>query len=193
MFGCDIAGSTQAGRDEETQLYLRRTLYDMLRDAFNRSGIPWDQAERHDRGDGGLIIAPPGTTARAMIHPLPGQLAGLIRVHNRMVMEPARLQLRAAVHSGIVYRDEQGIAGDDVTRLCRMLDSADLRRTLAAFGADLALLVSADVYDSLIRRHPSLVDPVSFRPLTTTVKGMRIHARISLLGVPAAAAPELPG
>ena len=53
-----------------------------------------------------------------MIEPLAGRLAGLVRRHNRTVREPARIQLRAAVHAGTVYHDEQGIAGDDVTWLC---------------------------------------------------------------------------
>jgi class 3 adenylate cyclase len=187
MFGCDIAGS--ADRDEEIQLHLRRALYFILRDAFGGSGIPWDQCEYHDRGDGALVITPPGTPAQAMIDPLPGRLAGLIRRHNRIVREAARIQLRAAVNTGTVYHDDQGIAGDDVTLLCRMLEVGELRRVLAASGADLALIVSAHVYDGLARRHPSLVDPASFRPLTTTVKRTRIHARLCLLGVPAAAAP----
>jgi class 3 adenylate cyclase len=183
MFGCDIAGFTRPSRDEEIQLHLRHALYDMLRDAFTVSGVPWDRAGYHDRGDGALIIAPPGTSAQAMIEPLPGRLAGLVRRHNRIVTEPARIQLRAAVHAGTVYHDEQGILGDDVNRLCRMLESGELRRILATSGADLALIVSAGVYDSLIRRHPSLVDPASFRPLTTTVKGMRMHTRVRLFGV----------
>jgi hypothetical protein len=187
MFGCDIAGS--ADRDEEIQLHLRRALYDILRDAFVGSGIPWEHCEYHDRGDGALIVTPPGTSAQAMIDPLPGRLAGLIRRHNRIVREPARIQLRAAVNTGIVYHDDQGIVGDDVTLLCRMLEADELRRALVASGADLALIVSAPVFDSVARRHPSLVDPASFRPLTTKVKRTRIHARVCLLGVPADAAP----
>jgi class 3 adenylate cyclase len=148
MFGCDIAGFTRPGRDEEIQLRMRRDLYEMLPEAFNTSGIPWDQAECHDRGDGAIIVAPPGTPTQAMIDPLPGRLAGLIRRRNRIVREPAHIQLRVAVHTGTVYRDEQGIAGEDLTLLCRMLESGELRRTLRSSGADLALIVSAPVYDS---------------------------------------------
>lgn len=185
MFACDIAGSTRPDRDDEIQFHLRRALHDMLRDAFSGSGMPWDQCEYHDRGDGGLVLIPPGTPAQATIDPLPGRLAGLIRRHNRIVREPARMQLRAAVNIGPVYRDDHGIAGEEVTRLCRMLDARELRRTLAESDADLALIVSAHVYDSLVRRHPSLVDPASFRPLTVRVKRTRIHAWIYVPGDPA--------
>lgn len=46
------------------------------------------------------------------------------------------MQLRAAVHIGPVYRDDHGIAGKDITMLCRMLDARQLRRTLADSGAE---------------------------------------------------------
>jgi hypothetical protein len=186
MFGCDIAGFTRPGRNEEIQFHLRRALYDMLGDAFRASGIPWEQCEHYNQGDGTLIIAPPGISAQAMIDPLPGRLAGLIARHNRIVREPSCLQLRAAVSTGIVYHDDQGIAGNDVTLLCRMLDAGDLRRLLASSGADLALIVPAHLYDTLIRQQPSLIDPASFRPLNTTVKRTRIRARVCLLGTPGA-------
>lgn len=119
-----------------------------------------------------------------MIGPLSERLAWLIRRHNRIVREPARIQLRTAVNTGTVYHDDQGIAGDDVTLLCRMLEVGELRRALAGSGADLALIVHAHVYDGLVRRNPSLVDPARFRPLTAIVKETRIHARICLLGMP---------
>jgi len=185
MFACDIAGFARPGRDDEVQLYLRRALHDMLRDAFTGSGIPWEQCEYHDRGDGGLVLIPPGTPAQAAIDPLPGRLAGLIRRHNRMVMEPARMQLRVAVNIGPVYRDDHGVAGEDVTTLFRMLDARKLRHALADSGTELALIVSAHVYDSLVRRHPSLVDPASFRRVTVREKQTRIRAWIYVPGDPA--------
>jgi hypothetical protein len=187
MFGCDIAGFTRPGRDEEIQLHLRRALYDMLSDAFKLSGIPWEESEHYDQGDGAIIIPPPGTSTQALIDPLTEQLAGLIGSHNRIVRKSARLQLRAAVSTGTVYHDNQGIAGKAVTLLCRMLQAGDLRRLLASSGADLALIVPDDLYDNLICQQPSLIDPARFHPLNTTVKQTRIRARVCLLGVPAAA------
>jgi hypothetical protein len=184
MFACDIKDFTRPDRDDEIQLHLRHALHEILRDAFSGSGMPWDQCEYHDRGDGGLVVIPPGIPAQAIIDPLPERLAGLIRRHNRIVKEPAQMQLRTAAHIGPVSRDDHGIAGEDVTLLCRMLDARELRRTLAGSGADLALIVSAHVYDTLVRRHPSLVDPACFQPLTTRVKRTRIRAWIYVPGGP---------
>jgi hypothetical protein len=47
MFACDIADFTRPDRDDEIQLHLRRALYDMLRDAFSGSGMPWEHCEYH--------------------------------------------------------------------------------------------------------------------------------------------------
>jgi hypothetical protein len=41
MFAVDIAGFTRADRDSEICLYLRRSLYQILQDAFQGSGLPW--------------------------------------------------------------------------------------------------------------------------------------------------------
>ena len=125
-----------------------------------------------------------GTDAHALIDPFPGQLASLIRRQNKIVTEPARMQLRAAVHIRPVYRDDHGIAGKDVTLLCRMLDARKLRRALADSGAETALIISVHAFDILIRAHPDLIDPGRFRPLTTRVKRTKINGLIYVPGSP---------
>ena len=180
MCGCDIVGFTRGDRDDDIQLHLRKALYGILRDAFQGSfqgtGVAWEHCEYHDRGDGALIMIPSGAPAQVMIDPFPERLSGLIRKYNRIVKEPARMQLGVAVNVGPVYRDDHGIAGEEVTLLCRMLEARELGRVLADSGAELALIVSAHVYDSLVRRHPYLVDPACFQPLKTRVKRTRINA-----------------
>jgi len=176
MFAVDIAGYTD--RDEEIQLHLRGALYDMLRSAFDASGIPWTRCQRQDRGDGVLIIIPPDIPPHCLVSPLLGQLGNQLRSHNRIVTASAQMQLRSATHLGSVYRDGHGFAGEDLNLLCRMLDARPLRRALAASGADLALIVSDHFYETVIRRRPSLTDPTAFRSLRTVVKRTSVHAWI---------------
>jgi class 3 adenylate cyclase len=173
MVAVDIARYT--ARDEEIQLHLRAALYGTLRAAFDTSGIAWGRCQQHDRGDGALIMIPPEIPARSLISPLAAQLRNQLRSHNRIVTEPARMQLRAAVHIGPVYCDDHGCAGEDVNFLCRMLDSQPLRRALASPGTDLALIVSDLFYETVIRRHPSLTDPAVFQRVKAVVKGTRVH------------------
>jgi hypothetical protein len=176
MVGVDIAGSTRADRDEETQLYQRSSLYGLMRQSLDGSGMPWDQYE--DRGDGAVLIFPPGVAAQPIVDSLPERLRSLIRRHNRCSRESARMQLRVAAHVGPVYCDEHGFAGDDVTLLCRMLDAQPLRQALCESGSELAFIISDYVHDKLVLRGHSQGGPKSFRPVKTQVKGTRIRAWI---------------
>ncbi len=176
MLGVDIVGSTRADRDEEIQLYQRSALYGLVREGLDRSGMPWDQCQYEDRGDGAVLIFPPELPAQPIVDSFPERLRSLIRRHNRCACDSAHMQLRVAAHVGPVYCDEHGFAGDDVTLLCRMLDAQPLRQALSESGCELALIISGDIYDKLVRRRHSLTGPKSFRPVKAQVKGTRIHA-----------------
>ena len=180
MLAVDIAESTRPDRDEETQLYLRFSLYGLLRGALGGSGMPLDQCLCEDRGDGVAVIFPPGLAAQPIIDSLPERLRDLIRLYNRFSCESVRMQLRVAVHVGPVYCDEHGFAGDDVTLLCRMLDAPPLRQALSDSGCELAFIISDYVYEKLVRRRHSLADRRSFRQVRTHVKRTPVHAWIYL-------------
>jgi class 3 adenylate cyclase len=185
----DIDGFTRLDRDEAIRIHLHRAFYEILADALEGSGLPWHQCHHEDRGDGALVIFPPGVPAQPVIDPLPERLRGLIRWHNRIACDAARMQLRVAAHIGPVYGDAYGVVGDDLNLLFRMLDAAPLRRALADSGAELALVISSYMYDNLVLRHRTLVDPVLFNPLKTRVKQTSISAWMYL---PGASLPYLP-
>lgn len=176
MLAVDIAEFTRADRDDEIQLHLRTSLYGILREALGGSGMPMDQCQYEDRGDGVVVIFPPGLAAQPIIDSLPERLKCLIRRHNRFSCESARIQLRVAANIGPVYCDEHGFSGDDVTLLCRMLDAQPLRRALSESGSELALIISDYVYDKLVLRRHSLADPRSFHRVKTQVKRTPVHA-----------------
>ena len=176
MLAVDIAEFTRADRDDEVQLQLRISFYGILREALGGSGMPWDQCQHEDRGDGVVVIVPPGLPAQPIIDSLPERLSGLIRRHNRFSYESVRMQLRVAANIGPVYGDEHGFSGDDLTLLGRMLDAQPLRRALSESGSEVALIISDYVYDKLVLRRQSLAGPRSFRPVRTQVKRIPVHA-----------------
>jgi class 3 adenylate cyclase len=184
LFAVDIAGLTSPGRDDEIRLYLHAELYEVLEKAFDGSGIPWARCFHEDRGDGALIVVPPGVACKGIIDPLPERLRALIRRHNHVSCQAARIQLRAAAHIGPVEHDGHGFVGSDINLLFRMLESRPLKRTLDDPGADLALIVSDDVYRSLVCRFPSLVSPDAFWRVRFQVKHTRAGAWIYLPGAP---------
>ena len=180
MLAVDIAEYTRADRDDEIQLHLRTSLYGILHEALGGSAMPWEQGQYEDRGDGVMVIFPPDLAAQPIIDSFPERLRCLIRRHNRLSCEPARMQLRVAAHVGPVYCDEHGFAGDDVTFLCRMLDAQPLRRALSESSTELAFIISDYVYEKLVLRRRSLADHRSFRLVRTQVKRTPVRAWIYL-------------
>jgi hypothetical protein len=168
-------------------MYVHAALYAMLQNAFDRSGIPWSDCAYEDRGDGALVIVPPTLSAAALVDPIPERLRALVRRHNRVSADAARVQLRVAAHIGSVHHDGYGFVGHDVTLLCRMLDTRRLKRLLADSGADVAFIASRYLFENVIRSRPSLVDPEVFQPMAVRVKETRTRAWAYALGAPPAA------
>jgi hypothetical protein len=131
-----------------------------------------------------LIVVPPGVACKGIIDPLPERLRGLIRRHNHVSCRAAGIQLRAAAHIGLVEHDGHGFVGSDINLLFRMLEARPLKRALAGSGAELALIVSDDVYRSLVCRCPSLVSPEAFQRVKFQVKHDRACGWTYLPGAP---------
>jgi hypothetical protein len=182
LFAVDIAGFNGCRRDDDIQIYVHKSLYEMLRAAFDKSDVPWFGCAHEDRGDGVLVIVSPMIPVAGLVDPVPERLRGLVRRHNRVSCEAARIQLRVALHIGPVHNDGHGFVGRDVNLLCRLLDARSLKRMLAQSGAEVAFIASGYVYENVIRRHPSLVDPGLFKPLSVRVKETRTRAWAYVLG-----------
>jgi hypothetical protein len=176
LFAVDIADFTSQDRDDDIRRYLHERLYDALGKAFDGAGIPWPGCFHEDRGDGVLVVVPPGIPGKAIIDPLPERLRSLIRRHNHVACPAAAIQLRAAAHIGPVDHDGHGFIGSDINFLFRMLEAKPLKRSLASSGAELGLIVSDYVYVNVVCRHPSLVGPDAFRPVRFQVKYTKAKA-----------------
>jgi hypothetical protein len=93
-------------------------------------------------------------------------------------------RLGAATCGAPVEHDGYGFVGTDINLLFRMLEARPLRHALAGSTAELALIVSDDVYRSLVCRCPSLVSPEVFQQVRFQVKHTRARAWIYLPGAP---------
>ncbi len=182
MFAVDIVGFTRPDRDDDIRIYLHQMLYEYLQKAFDDSGLPWADCCCEDRGDGALIVLPPGISFKGIIDPLPERLRSLIRRHNHVSCEAAGIQLRAAAHIGPVDHDGHGFVSTDINFLFRMLEARPLKRALASSRAELALVVSDYVYRCLVCRYPSLVHPDTFRTIRFQAKDTRARAWTYLPG-----------
>ncbi len=90
--------------------------------------------------------------AGALTGPLIPHLDAGLRRHNKVASAAAAIQLRIALHAGQVHADDHGVTGQVLVHLFRLLDAPAFRQYAAASSAGLTLVVSDDLYASVIRR-----------------------------------------
>ncbi len=180
MLAIDIKGFSDRRRGENAQRLLRLVMYDLLTAAFAASRLPLPSCHHEDRGDGVLVVAPPGAPTTALIDPLVDHLRAGIRRNNDIASELGRIRLRMAVHAGQVHFDRYGVCGKAVNYLFRMLEAAAFKRPFDASGADFALVASRTLYDDVISDGPGLIDPGLYAPITIRCKETRGRAWLYL-------------
>jgi DNA-binding NarL/FixJ family response regulator len=166
----DIAAFSAPARSARDQVALRNALSEILREAFTRSGIPWSASQLEDRGDGALIIVPPGVPTSTLIDPCLTALARSLRTYNRTAIEPVDMQLRIALDAGLITSDALGVSGDAVIRASRLVDAPAFREKMRASGADLGVIVSESVYDAVIRLGNLSLGPTDLQSTVIHVK-----------------------
>ncbi|MFJ9445892.1 hypothetical protein ACIRRH_29155 [Kitasatospora sp. NPDC101235] len=86
----------------------------------------------------------------AGLHTLAGTvvpaLAVAIHEYNGTARPDAQIRLRAAPHSGDVFRDDHGFVGRHVSQAFRLLDGPELRGVLTASASVLVLAVSESAW-----------------------------------------------
>ncbi len=176
MLAVDIVDYTRPDRNEQIRLEMHKNLYRILRHALRGSGVRWTGCHHQHRGDGALIVLPPAYPVTCLLGSFPDRLSASIRRYNSECAEQARMQLRVSVNVGPVYLDEDGISGDDVTLLCRILEAPHLSYAVARSKSVLAYAISDYVYSAVVQRHPELSDPGSFRSIKVQVKHTYVEA-----------------
>src|SRR5690606_32672364 len=156
ILAVDIEGST--ARTDPVKAELRLVLYRLLEEAFARTGI----AERHrdpyvDRGDGVLVLIRPldEVPKTLLLHPLVPILSSLLSEYNagRLLSQGCdrRIRIRVVVHAGEVHNDGHGNFGEALDVAFRLLDSPEAKGALRRTAAPLVLVVSDDIYHSIVR------------------------------------------
>jgi hypothetical protein len=157
-------------RTNPVQRTLRAAMYEVVRAAFDDAGIGFDKVVREDRGDG-IILLVPGTPTLALAGKFVRALDEGLREKAGLYTESHRMRMRVALHQGLCEQDAQGWVGEAINTAARLVDAAPLKRTLATAGrAVLALIVSGDIYRSVIRHEYRLIDPAEFARVTIDAK-----------------------
>ena len=187
----DVAGFSDPVRNDSDRDVVRVAMYEILRSAFEASGVPWATCYREDRGDGAIIVVPPTISTHRVVDPLVAELADRLRQYNRRASEVVRIQLRVALHVGPVGKDAEGLTGQAVINAARIVDAPVIKARLAAEQADLAFATSDYVYDHVVRNCDGRVDPAAFERMECQVKESHVSAWVHLAGSVSPPPPDL--
>ena len=147
----DVEGST--ARTNPAKAKLRQTMYDLLEEALCSSGITEEHRDPFvDCGDGILALIRPVDQAPKplLLNQVVPALAGLLGAHAASFPEQ-RFRLRVVVHAGEVHYDRRGCFGEAIDISFRLLEAQTLKARLRQTDNSLILVVSDDIYRSVVR------------------------------------------
>ncbi len=166
----DIERSTT--RTNPIKAELRTTLYELFDAALCSAGIYRRHRDRFiDRGDGTLALIHPveqASTVLLLNQAIP-TLGQLLADYNASLpclgRRERQLRIRAVVHAGEVHYDVNGCFGEALDVAFRLLDAPPVKKALRVTASPLVLVVSQDIYKSVIRQRYDGIDQDTFRPL----------------------------
>jgi hypothetical protein len=178
ILAVDIQGSTTASRTDPVKERLRQELYRLLDQALVRAGV----GEQHvdppsDRGDGFLLLLHPvdELPKTLLLGSLMAEFAGGLAAHNRGAPPAERLLLRAAVHAGEVHHDPNGAFGTPIDVTFRLLEARRFKAYRRASDAPLVLVVSGDLYWSVVWHGYPGIDRDRYQRLVRVSVAGRFH------------------
>ena len=186
----DVEGFGDQCRTSSNQVAVRDGLYRVMRQAFCRAGIPWDDCYHEDRGDGVLVLVPAEAPKELLVEWLPCALATGLGQHNGTHSSPEHIRLRMALHAGEVRYDEHGVTAVSVNLAFRLLEADPLRAALARSPGVLAVIASSWFYEEVVRQCGA---SARYRPVKVAVKETTTTGWICLpdhVGPPSAAWPR---
>jgi class 3 adenylate cyclase len=170
ILALDIEHSTD--RTDPVKSELRSTLYELFDEALRSAGIHRRHRDRFtDRGDGILALIHPVDQApkALLLNRVIPNLSRLLADYNASLPRASRsqrqLRVRAVVHAGEVHYDANGCFGEALDIAFRLLDAAHVKKALQAAADPLTLVISDDIYRSVVRHGYDGIDQHAFRPL----------------------------
>jgi hypothetical protein len=115
------------------------------------AGIPWDDCDHEDRGDGVFVLVPADVPKALLAESLPPALVTALRTHNDGHPGPERIRLRMALHAGEVHYDQHGVTAVAVNLAFRLLDADPLKAALTSSSGVLAIIVSSWFFEEVVR------------------------------------------
>src|SRR6516165_6048722 len=184
----DIERSTS--RPDPIKGELRSTTYELFEAALRKAGIDSCHHDRFiDRGDGILALIHPVDQApkALLLNRAVPVLSRLLTDYNAGLPQHSRpqrqLRVRVVMHAGEVHYDANGCFGESLDVAFRLLDAARVKRALRELADPLILVVSEDIYGSVVRHGYDGIDHEAFHQMVRVqVAGRRYPGWIHLPG-----------
>jgi class 3 adenylate cyclase len=174
----DVVGFGSASRNDEDRRIIRETLFSMTHTVLQDLPDVWSW---DDRGDGLLtVVSPSVPTARVVAH-LHKELPAALEEHNGVYPGSARIQLRVAINVGPVASDRMGVSGEAIITTARLVEAPEFKRAMTESRANLGIVASTFIYESVIRHGPYLE---SYSEIRVDVKEYSTVAWIKLFDRP---------
>ncbi|MEV4182635.1 hypothetical protein AB0J63_03680 [Streptosporangium canum] len=166
-------------RDDRDQRAAQRNFLHLLDEAAENAGLNRKKWFTQSSGDGEFAILPGREPEPRVVDDFVRQLDSALDHHNAGVLPSTRIRLRVAIHVGVISPADNGIAGAAAVAVGRMVDCGPLREAIAAAEpADLALIVSDEIYRGTIAGRLTTWRDDDFREVTVQVKELTTRAWI---------------
>src|SRR5580704_1993377 len=176
----DIERSTSPERTNPIREELRHEAYRLLGTALRTAGITDVHCDPlADRGDGVLVLIQPADEVpkTLLLNPLVPALVTLLAERNASLGAAERyrreLRLRVVIHAGEIHYDGKGYFGEALDVAFRLLDAPRLKNRLRQAATPLVLVVSEEIYWSIVRHDYEGIPESAFDPLV----GVRVAGR----------------
>jgi hypothetical protein len=172
LVAIDVEGFSR--RSAAEQALAQDDLERAVTQAAQEAGLDRQRWYRQPRGDGELAVLPEGADVLSLVSDYPRRLAATIAAVNQDGDRRPRLRVRMAIHHGAVSpgRFGYGPVGLAPIVISRLVDAEIVRQQLRQHSnLDIALIVSATVYDEVIQSRLQGLHPEAFHRRIVRVKG----------------------
>jgi hypothetical protein len=160
---------------------IQRALSQLVTQSLASADIDPARVARQPRGDGALLALPGDIAKEVITTEFVEALREAVSEHDANCAPEDSIRLRLALHAGEALEGEGEWAGRPVITACRLVDSSVLKRVLAASkGSPLAVIVSSDWYDAVVRE--GYVSADGYREVWVKVKTFADAAWVKVPG-----------
>jgi hypothetical protein len=150
-------------KDDQRQHAIQAAIPQLLTRAAARSELDRASWGIQPGGDSELAVLPSTEPEPRVVDDFVRELKAALTRHNHDLSEGARLRLRMAIHHGVAVPADSGFAGQGVVVVSRLADCAPLRNALTRSGADLAVILSARVFEDVVLQRYTSLSATEFR------------------------------